>query len=47
MEHAIEQLERYTRSCHPISTTARHYGHDLQLFSQLIGKPPRLVLVSQ
>ena len=38
MEQAIEQFEWYIKSRYPNSTTARHYVHDLRLFSQLIDK---------
>ena len=41
MKQAIGKFERYIKSRYPNSTTARHYVHDLRLFSQLIGKPPR------
>lgn len=43
MEQATERFERYIKSRYPNSTTARHYVHDLQQFSQLICKPPRAV----
>ena len=43
MKQAIEHFEQYIKSRYPNSTTARHYGHDLRLFSRLVGKPPRAV----
>jgi len=43
MEQAIERFEQYIKSRYPNSTTARHYVHDLQQFSQLTGKSPRAV----
>ena len=43
MERAIARFKRYIESRYPNSTTARHYGHDLKLFNQLIDKPPRAV----
>ena len=43
MEQAIEQFEQYIKSRYPNSTTAKHYVHDLRLFSQLIDKSPRAV----
>lgn len=43
MEQAIERFERYIKARYPNSTTARHYGHDLRQFSQLIRKSPRAV----
>ncbi len=41
VEQAISGFERYIQSRYPHSTTAKHYVHDLRLFSQLIGKTPR------
>jgi len=43
MEQAIKHFEQYIKSRYPNSTTARHYGHDLRLFSRFVGKAPRAV----
>jgi len=43
MEQAIEHFEHYIKARYPNSTTARHYGHDLRLFSRFVGKAPRAV----
>jgi site-specific recombinase XerD len=43
MEEVIARFERYIQSRYPDSATAKHYVHDLRLFSQLIDKPPRAV----
>ena len=43
MEQAIARFKRYIESRYPNSTTARHYEHDLKLFDQLIGKPPKAI----
>ena len=43
MKQAIEQFEQYIKSRYPNSSTAKHYVHDVRLFSQLIGKTPRAV----
>lgn len=43
MEKAIERFQQYIKSRYPDSTTARHYVHDLQMFKQLVDKPPQAV----
>jgi len=43
MKQAIKHFEQYIKSRYPNSTTARHYGHDLRLFSRFVGKAPRAV----
>jgi len=43
MEQAIKHFEQYIKSRYPNSTTAKHYGHDLRLFSQFVDKAPRAV----
>jgi site-specific recombinase XerD len=43
MDQAIKQFEQYIKSRYPDSTTARHYVHDLQQFSRLVGRPARAV----
>jgi len=43
MEQDIKHFEQYIKSRYPNSTTARHYGHDLRLFSRFVGKAPRAV----
>jgi site-specific recombinase XerD len=43
LKEAITQFEKYIKTRYPDSSTAKHYVHDLRLFSQLVEKLPRTV----